>query len=74
MNREEKEEHDKHAEQAREIRELIGNMLGGDKYNLGSVMSALMSMLVMTVIKTWLMELSTLMKVQEMRVDYERTN
>ena len=48
MNREEKEAHDELAEQAREIRELIGNMLGGDKYNLGSVMSALMSMLVMT--------------------------
>lgn len=48
MNREEKEEHEKHAEQAREIREIVGGMLGSDKYNLGSVMSALMSMLVTT--------------------------
>lgn len=48
MNREEKEAHDELAEQAREIRELIGGMLGTDKYNLGSVMSALMSMLVTT--------------------------
>jgi hypothetical protein len=48
MNREEKEAHDELAEQAREIRELVGGMLGTDKYNLGSVMSALMSMLVTT--------------------------
>jgi hypothetical protein len=48
MNREEKEEHDKLADQAIEIRELIGGMLGSDKYNLGAVMSALVNMLVMT--------------------------
>jgi hypothetical protein len=48
MNREEREEHDKLADQAIEIRELIGGMLGSDKYNLGAVMSALVNMLVMT--------------------------
>lgn len=48
MNREEKEAHDELADQARDIRELIGGMLGSDKYNLGSVMSALLGMLVTT--------------------------
>jgi hypothetical protein len=51
MNREEKEEHDKLADQAIEIRELIGGMLGSDKYNLGAVMSALVNMLVMTALE-----------------------
>jgi hypothetical protein len=48
MNKEEREEHEKHAEQAKEIRDIVGDMLGSDKYNLGSVMSALLSMLVTT--------------------------
>jgi len=48
MNKEEQESHEKLSEQASEIKELIGSMLSSDKYNLGSVMSALMHMLVVT--------------------------
>jgi hypothetical protein len=48
MNKEEREEHEKHAEQVIEIRELVGSILGNDKYNLGAVMSALVNMLVLT--------------------------
>ena len=47
-DREEHEEHEKHIDQVREIKELVGGMLGSDKYNLGAVMSALMHMLVIT--------------------------
>jgi len=36
------------AEQAFEITEVIGNLLGNDKYNLGAVMSALVNLLVDT--------------------------
>jgi hypothetical protein len=36
------------ASQALEITEIIGNMLGNDKYNLGAVMSALVNLLVDT--------------------------
>ena len=36
------------AEQALEITEVIGSMLGNDKYNLGAVMSALVNLLVDT--------------------------
>jgi hypothetical protein len=70
MNREEKEEHDKLADQAREIRELIGDMLGGDKYNLGSVMSALMSMLVMTALDQAKMPPETLLLIMAQAVNH----
>jgi hypothetical protein len=46
----EKEEVSKLADQAIEIRQLIGSMLGEDKYNLGAVMSALVNILVDTAI------------------------
>jgi hypothetical protein len=36
------------AEQAFEITEVIGSLLGNDKYNLGAVMSALVNLLVDT--------------------------
>ena len=36
------------AEQALEITEVIGSLLGDDKYNLGAVMSALVNLLVDT--------------------------
>jgi hypothetical protein len=36
------------AEQAFEITEVIGSLLGDDKYNLGAVMSALVNLLVDT--------------------------
>ena len=71
MNREEREEHEeheKHIDQVREIRELVGGILGNDKYNLGSVMSALMSMLVMTALDQAKMPPETLLLIMAQAV------
>ena len=70
MNREEKEEHDKLADQAIEIRELIGGMLGSDKYNLGAVMSALVNMLVMTALDQAKMPPEALLLIVAQAVNY----
>jgi hypothetical protein len=48
MNKEEQEAYDKLTDQVKEVREIIGGILGSDKYNLGAVMSALVNMLVTT--------------------------
>ena len=63
MNKEEREEHEKHAEQVIEIRELVGGILGNDKYNLGAVMSALVNMLVLTALDQARMPPETLISI-----------
>ena len=51
MNKEEQEAYDKLTDQVKEVREIIGGILGSDKYNLGAVMSALVNMLVSTALE-----------------------
>jgi hypothetical protein len=73
MNREEKEkqeEMEQQAEQASEIRQLIGSMLGEDKYNLGSVMSALLGMLVTTALDQAKMPPEALLLIVAQAVNY----
>jgi hypothetical protein len=66
MNKEEREEHEEHEKmsaQASEIKELIGSMLGTDKYNLGAVMSALVNMLMITALDQAKMPPETLISI-----------
>jgi hypothetical protein len=70
MNREEKEEQEQQADQAREIRELVGGMLGSDKYNLGAVMSALLGMLVTTALDQAKMPPEALLLIVAQAVNY----
>ena len=58
------------ASQALEITEIIGNMLGNDKYNLGAVMSALLGMLVTTALDQAKMPPEALLLIVAQAVNY----